>query len=137
MARLPSHTAARFSSRTLGHPQFGLLAPALAGLIRPHKIQGAGLAGLCGNRFFVQRTAKFDHTLRGGKYDSRGLRREFRSGDLSVRCGADGFTADWWLDSRCGWVIYAGVFAICDNQCDRVDRHTASAPKCTVGLTFT
>ena len=41
MARLPSHTEARFSSRTLGHPQFGLLAPALAGLIRPHKIQGA------------------------------------------------------------------------------------------------
>ena len=34
---------------------------------RVDRAEGAGLAGLCGNRFFVQRTAKFDHTLRGGK----------------------------------------------------------------------
>ena len=45
MARLANHTAARFSSRTLGHQQFGLLAPAQAGLIRPLKIQGAAAFG--------------------------------------------------------------------------------------------
>ena len=97
----------------------------------------AGLAGLCGHRLFVQRTAQFDHALCGRKYDSRRLWREFRSGDLSVRRGADGFATHWRLDSRCSRVVYAGVFVICDNQCYRVDRHTASAPKCTVGLTFT
>ena len=106
-------------------------------LDRVDRAEGAGLAGLCGHRLFIQRTAQFDYALCGRKYDSRGLRREFRSGDLSVRCGADGFTAHWWLDSRCSWVIYAGVFAICDNQCYWTHRHTAFAPPCIAGRTFT
>ena len=78
--------------------------------------------------------ACIDHTICGRKYDSEGLRREFRGGDLSVWRGPNDFTAHRRLDRRRSRLLYAGVLTVCGNQCHRPAGDTASASTGTTGL---